>query len=522
MLQFWLAQADQDLGYGAMTLPDITSTPYTPDHRYAAAHPPANRAATSETSDTASTGNIPNERFARVESCWLANSNGTHHLAPTLWSDIVRSPGPNLFSINASLSRGRSEGRWGVTSALQAQLKAGFGAHMQHPVGSSAKRSGNFPPPEVLEICLDHYFRRFHPIAPFIHVPSFDASNTPLPLLYAMCMLGLSVLESSNGGSFISNAFTNLLQRVHNDLALDATNPSAPHARLAIFAAGFLTLCLAGFSGDADRLAQSQTLYATLISRQGLFCVDDIDVEDTITNSSDDNLRWLTWARLESAKRLIVALLTIDWWFSANSSVSPVLRPETLQLCLPCDDILFGADSSQRWIQLQKMGKRISMPMIKPRTFNLEGALDPIILLDPPLDAPGQYTLLSAIKLCVCDAQHRHFLPTDEWDRHDHLIPWETYQDDLRARSLVQTTLALAPVITGSAKTADLNSLLLWHNLCLTLNANIQIFELAAGRAGAGPAGKALADVEDWARTSSARRACIHAAQSFKLLSNRK
>jgi hypothetical protein len=208
MLQFWLAQADQDLGYGAMTLPDITSTPYTPDHRYAAAHPPANRAATSETSDTASTGNIPNERFARVESCWLANSNGTHHLAPTLWSDIVRSPGPNLFSINASLPRGRSEGRWGVTSALQAQLKAGFGAHMQHPVGSSAKRSGNFPPPEVLEICLDHYFRRFHPIAPFIHVPSFDASNTPLPLLYAMCMLGLSVLESSNGGSFISNAFT--------------------------------------------------------------------------------------------------------------------------------------------------------------------------------------------------------------------------------------------------------------------------------------------------------------------------
>ena len=50
----------------------------------------------------------------------------------------------------------------------------------------------------------------------------------------------------------------------------------------------------------------------------------------------------------------------------------------------------------------------------------------------------------------------------------------------------------------------------------------MQIFELAAGRAGAGPAGKALADVEDWARTSSARRACVHAAQSFKLLSNRK
>lgn len=208
MLQFWLAQADSDLGYGAMTLPDITSTPYTSENKYESAHPPLHRAATSETSDTASTGNIPNERFARVESCWLAKNNGTHNLVSSLWSDIVRGSGPNLFSIGAPQTREKSESRWGVNAALRSRLEAEFGAHVLHPVGSSAKRSGNFPPAEVLEICLDHYFRRFHPIAPFIHVPSFDASNTPLPLLYAMCMLGLSALESSNGGNFISNAFT--------------------------------------------------------------------------------------------------------------------------------------------------------------------------------------------------------------------------------------------------------------------------------------------------------------------------
>ncbi|THW09964.1 hypothetical protein D6C86_05798, partial [Aureobasidium pullulans] len=525
MLQFWLSQADNDLGYGSLALPDMASTPYTPEANQRPARLPVQRAATSETSDTASTGNIPNERFARVESCWLAKNNGTHHLAQSLWSDVVHSPGPNLFSIGLSQTLERSDSRWGVNALLRSRLEAEFGAHLPHSAGASAQRPGNFPPAEVLEICLDHYFRRFHPMAPFIHVPTFDASNTPLPLLYAMCMLGLSALESSNGGNFISNAFTILLRKVHNDLALNAITPSAPHARLAIFAAGFLTLCLAALSGDKDRLAQSQTLYAALIAtaqRQGVFSVEELDVEDTIAEVNDENSRWLTWARIESAKRLVVALLTTDWWFSANSSVSPAIRPETLQLCLPCDDVLFRAESTARWTQLQQMGKRISMPMIKPRTFNLEGALDSVILLDPPLDAPGQYTLLSAIKLCVCDAQHRHFLPTDDWDRHDHLIPWETYQDDLRARSLVQTTLSLAPVITGSVKTADLNSLVLWHNLCLTLNSNMQIFELAAGRAGAGPAGKALADVEDWARTSSARRACIHAAHTFKLLSNRK
>ncbi|KAI5209000.1 hypothetical protein E4T39_00958 [Aureobasidium subglaciale] len=516
MLQFWLAQADNDFGYGTLTLPDVASTPYTPDHTHRSAYPSVHRAATSETSDTASTGNIPNERFARVENCWLAKNNGTHYLAPSLWSDILRSPGPNLFSTGSSPPREKSNSRWGVNAALHCRLEAEFGAHVLNPAGSSAKRPSTFPPAEVLEICLDHYFRRFHSMAPFIHVPSFDASNTPLSLLYAMCMIGLSALESSNGGSFISNAFTILLRKVHNDLAVNAIIPSAPHARLAIFAAGFLTLCLAALSGKL-----SLTAYQSA-QRQGLFAVEEFDVEDTISDIGDENLQWLTWARIETVKRLIVALLTTDWWFSANSSASPAIRPETLQLSLPCDDILFRAESVQRWQQLRQIGKRVSMPMVKPRTFNLEGALNPVILLDPPLDAPGQYALLSAIKLCVCDAQHRHFLPTDDWDRHDHLIPWETYQDDLRARSLVQTTLALTPVITGSAKTADLNSLILWHNICLTLNSNMQIFELAAGRAGAGPAGKALADVEDWARTSSARRACIHAAQTFKLLSNRK
>jgi hypothetical protein len=46
-----------------------------------------------------------------------------------------------------------------------------------------------------------------------------------------------------------ADARQNLLQKVHNDLALDATRPSTLHARLATFAAGFLTLCLAAFSG---------------------------------------------------------------------------------------------------------------------------------------------------------------------------------------------------------------------------------------------------------------------------------
>lgn len=162
------------------------------------------------------------------------------------------------------------------------------------------------------------------------------------------------------------------------------------------------------------------------------------------------------------------------------------------------------------------------MPMILPRTFSHKGALDSIICLSPPLEAAGQYSLLSVIKLCLCDATHRHFLPSDDWDRHDHLIPWRCFKDDLRGRSLVSAILSLSPCVTASPKITDLNSLVLWHNICMTLNTNLQIFELAAGRGGAGRAEKALADIVEWSQTAAARRACIHAAQVFKLLASRK
>lgn len=67
------------------------------------------------------------------------------------------------------------------------------------------------------------------------------------------------MIKYSSDQVHFTNTSQNLLRKVHNDLALDAINPSAPHARLAIFAAGFLTLCLAGFSG----VLQSAYIYTS-------------------------------------------------------------------------------------------------------------------------------------------------------------------------------------------------------------------------------------------------------------------
>lgn len=96
------------------------------------------------------------------------------------------------------------------------------------------------------------------------------------------------------------------------------------------------------------------------------------------------------------------------------------------------------------------------------------------------------------------------------------LVPWHTYVNDPLSR-LLRPPPSIQPLVKD-----DCNAQILWHAVCIELTANMKIFELAAGRSGADMATKALHDIAEWSQTATARRACIHAAQIYRILSNRK
>lgn len=531
MLQFWLSQADDNFGYGALSFPAVPEIMYQPPTD----NGPMQPAAVSEVSDATSTSNIPNERFARVEACWKSETDKTHRMGSTLWDDVIASPGPNLFTVpqrtSIATNSRRSDSQWGIGPELKQRLEMEFGMTAAHETESAQgsfprPRDLGVPPPEVLEICLDAYFRRFHPLAPFVHVPTFNANATPLPLLYAMCLVGLSAVKQSVGGNYMKHAFRNILRRVMRDLAANTITETSVVMKLSTYAAGCLTLNLAALSGDHDQIALAQALHASLLSsaqKEGLFSVEEVRIARDSAMAFEGSEGWAAWSRLETVKRITVSLLTSDWWFSSYSSTSPLIRPESISICIPAHNDLFKADSCENWQRLGHSNRyRLAFPLLRPRTFHLQGSLDALVRMEPPLHEFGQYTLMSVIKLCQCDAQHRHFLITDDWDRHDHLLPWRTFQNDTYGRSLVCLSVGLSSMITANAGANDLNASILWHNICMTLTANTPIFELAAGRSGAGPASKALADIKEWTQTPSARRACLHAAHVFKLLHHRK
>lgn len=223
MLQLWLEpRTDGGSNHGSLDLGHFPimgdSMAMTPDQQ--------NR----HSVDSGKSGgdNIPNERFAKVQRCWLAPANYTGRLMNSLWRDIVYTNVDNVFSVKSSAFPNDINilqgSRYGVDEECRRSLQAAFAQTsfafpqmQQSPSndaaspamsGSSSTPFPHFPPAEVLDMALDHFFRTFHPLVPFVHLPTFSAKKTRLPLLYVMCLIGMMLLGTKGASTFVLRNFT--------------------------------------------------------------------------------------------------------------------------------------------------------------------------------------------------------------------------------------------------------------------------------------------------------------------------
>lgn len=161
---------------------------------------------------------IPNERFSKVQRCWLAPLNHTGRVMNSLWRNVAYTDLENLFSAPIDLPSQPNfiqGSRWGVDEDCRRRLQAAFGeAPFIYPMPSprngatSPAALGKFPPAEILDMALDIFFRTFHPLVPFVHLPTFSAKKTRLPLLYVMCLIGMMMLGTKGTTVFVAKNFT--------------------------------------------------------------------------------------------------------------------------------------------------------------------------------------------------------------------------------------------------------------------------------------------------------------------------
>ncbi|KIV88890.1 hypothetical protein PV10_08521 [Exophiala mesophila] len=473
---------------------------------------------------------VPRERFSRVQKCWNPRPGRVHRIMSVLWKELADSPLDNLFSESPNaVDDFKTSTNWGLDVDCRLRLRDQFrtpapsvwhSPRLQPSTEDIPPLEDNeFPPAEILDIALGLFFRRFHPTVPFIHFATFSVRNTPSPMLFAMCLIGLSILGTTGATRFVAKMFPPFLKRVSSELAasISASGPATP--QMGVLATALLTLNLSVLTGDKDSLHQSQILYATLMSlaqQNSLFvATEGPSLDALVAEMSESDDRWKAWSRIESAKRLILGLLLVDSWYSNLLSKPPIVRSESVCVIAPCDEALFQAKSATQWQSLLRSGKSPTAPM-----FRIQDLYTPELEYSPKLGYLGTCSLLALLQIQVLEAYQR-LMPPDPLTVGS-FIPWHVYEGDKRARSLIPSLLAGMRTAGPLAKIDDTNCTVLWHSICIMLLADFRMFELAAGRHGAGPATGALENISQWSQTQSARRACVHAAQTFKLMSERR
>lgn len=526
--QMWLFPSLGDLEHS----PDFLQT-YglgDPQQQYSDSKDLINGRAYDAVDRTKTIAKVPRERFSRVQRCWGPRPGRLHRIMPILWKEVASSPMDNIFSESPmAIDDFRTTSNWGLDTECRVRLRDAFrtpAPSVYHspkiqPVLDPVLSQGNeeFPPAEILDIALGLFFRRFHPTVPFIHMATFSVRNTPAPMLFAICLTGLSILGTTGATRFVSRMFPSFLQRVCNDLSACAGSSTPSTQQLAIFATGLLTLNLSVVTGDKDSFNQSQMLYVSLLSmaqQHGLFAANDGQSLDALlADMSESDDRWKAWSRIESAKRLILGLLLADSWYSNLLSKAPIIRSESVFVIAPCDEALFQAKSATQWQSLLRSGKSQSAP-----SFRLEDLHKLDMAPIGQLGYLGRSSLLALLQIQVLETYQR-LMPPDQLVVGS-FIPWHVYANDARGRTLVPALLAAINTAGPLSNTDDTNCTVLWHSVCIMLLADFRMFELAAGRHGAAPATGALENISQWSQTQSARRACVHAAQNFKLMSERR
>ncbi|KAH7153769.1 hypothetical protein DER46DRAFT_687300 [Fusarium sp. MPI-SDFR-AT-0072] len=360
---------------------------------------------------------------------------------------------------------------------------------------------------DLLDSSLDFYFQFFHPVLPFIHKSTFNARDSPSPLLLAMCLVGVSYLDRAHTKGFLTRylrAYVVARLSPRFDVSNTAQECTTRHPHYPCHCTHYSLLSL-GLSFCTQMLRTTDG--------QGLFMAgydEDPILKVRQGAQSLDNL-WKAWARVESVKRLICCLIYLDMAYARLMSTSGVIAIDKVEIYLPCDDALFeDATTATAFLRLVQQGARITMPRMNARSFH--------VLSPSKLNQNSTQILLRSLYLRLIAAKARL---SEKHGRNEHsqsISLAERFSTDEDYKTIIADVVLLPKAHASFLGERHQNNALGWHYLCILLTTDVDLLETACGRDGLEAAEDSLAHVFRWSQSSSARRALLHAAQVFSIL----
>lgn len=492
---------------------------------------------------------IAPEHFARVEQLWPAPRQPPPRSMGAFWTEVANLKQGNAFALTprarATKDILNQDARYvhGWNDECHTRLQkycritmlsqivddhsfqhgasaSSTGSETCSSMLSTSSETSNFPESRFLEMGIGLYFRRYHAMNPIIHQATFNASATSDSLILSMCLTGLIALNDPGVRSFVHEQLPGAIERSRSELVSRSIRRSDLSQILCALAAAILLLHLSAMVPNVVPAERVHLLYIEslgLALRNSFFVVDsDYPIDTYLWNQyTDADLRWMTWCRIESVKRLIISIILIDSSQASHFDAMPILNPDSIHFVLPCTPELFDARDATRWTALIKNGARDSGPYFELTNNSLQ--------LPPSVTDWGLQSILGSVSLRALEA-HARLIPTylsSKWVESPlSASPLRTYGRDPKASAVAPLLLKIYDTYAQTFAKTDANNLVMWNSIGLHLCTNYNLVEVAAGRFGAEQANFALNQIsQSWVHTPEARRACLHAAQIFDVLS---
>ncbi|KAK5199359.1 hypothetical protein LTR92_001833 [Exophiala xenobiotica] len=477
----------------------------------------------------------------RVQQAWPRRRACAVVLAiRNMWRVAAQRTADNLFSNSSITSGTKISSRWNMDDECRARLisecdnillpaerysgrvtapgSPRISVPMEHDVEVQGLSPGapalTFPSTETLDMSISLYFRRFHPVLPFVHQATFDAKSTPSSLLLPMCLIGLSILNPGGADELIRLYLGKLLRFCRLDLTYKGLGKGGAQQLVTSLASSLLVLYLAL---SCERLVDVHQ--AHMLAIQTLFIADrhgmfSAHVGETITQTMlhdvDQERAWKAWARVESLKRLVVCLISIDSAYTRMLDLAANIAVDRIEVILPCDSALFEAPTAASFWRRVEFGTSMIASQVDMSTLPHDSISE--------LDLSGVKLLLDVLALREAAARHRLLFGGSASFRLMSFVPALAYAAIDKASSIAPSLVSVATT-RAMLLQQDAPTALAWHHLCLMLTADLDRIQTACGRTGLEASARAMTDLKAWAQTTRARRAVLHAAQIFTLLS---
>lgn len=208
-------------------------------------------------------------------------------------------------------------------------------------------QGGSFPSLQMLSRFVQQYTQDFWSILPFMHPSSFDLSTSHWLLILAMATIG-SHYNDTSGAEVITLALHEFLRRAV--LTVVEMGGNSKPDLLVLTQVKLLSCVGMMYSGDERLKAIAKCNHSGLVS----YCDRDwrrLSECPRLSSESADH-DWKIWCQAESSKRTGYCIWLLDCMWAFHFQMRPLLSLDDAKLPIPCQEVLWEAESALDWQQL--------------------------------------------------------------------------------------------------------------------------------------------------------------------------